>query len=472
MTTFIGRQHELSLLRDLLKKKSSSLVVIRGRRRIGKSRLAEEYSKLFPKTYSFTGLPPTARITSQKQRDELSKQMEQQKITPQQNQDWSDCFFDLAQSCSQGPVLVILDEISWMGSKDPAFLGKLKIAWDQHFKKNPELVMILSGSNSSWIEKNILSSSGFLGRVSLRLHLQELSLSECNRFWDPDKNRIAAYEKLKILSVTGGIPRYLEEILPQKTAEDNIHRMCFTPEGFLFSEFDNIFSDLFSHKSTQYKNIVEQLTNGPLSLSEIAEKLGREKGGDLSDYLSDLCETNFVSRDFNWNIKTGKTGKLYRYRLSDNYLRFYLKHIEPNKNKILNSGYSNLPPAWHSILGLSFENLVLNNKRLLFDLLKIKSQDIILASPYYQTQTLSRKSCQIDLLIQTKFNTLYVCEIKFEKNPIGSSIIQEVQQKIDRLALPKGFSCRSVLIHVGGVTDAVIESDYFSDIIDFTQSLD
>ena len=469
MTAFIGRQHELSLLRDLLKKKSSSLVVIRGRRRIGKSRLAEEYSQSFPKTYSFTGLPPTPRITSQKQRDEFSKQMEQQKITSKAHQDWSDCFFDLAQSCSRGPVLVILDEISWMGSKDPAFLGKLKIAWDQHFKKNPELIMLLSGSNSSWIEKNILSSSGFLGRVSLRLHLQELSLSECNRFWDPDKNRIVAYEKLKILSVTGGVPRYLEEILPQETAENNIHRMCFTPEGFLFSEFDNIFSDLFSHKSVQYKNIVEKLTKGPLSLSEIAGQLGREKGGDLSDYLSDLCETNFVSRDFNWNIKTGKTGKLYRYRLSDNYLRFYLKYIEPNKNRIQNAGFEGLPPAWNSILGLSFENLVLNNKRLLFELLKIKPQDIILASPYYQTQTLSRKGCQIDLLIQTKFNTLYVCEIKFEKNSIGYSIINEVQQKTDRLALPKGFSCRSVLIHVGGVTDAVIESDYFSDVIDFTQ---
>src|SRR3989338_6272020 len=391
MTAFIGRQHELSLLRDLLKKKSSSLVVIRGRRRIGKSRLAEEYSQSFPKTYSFTGLPPTPRITSQKQRDEFSKQMEQQKITSKAHQDWSDCFFDLAQSCSRGPVLVILDEISWMGSKDPAFLGKLKIAWDQHFKKNPELIMLLSGSNSSWIEKNILSSSGFLGRVSLRLHLQELSLSECNRFWDPDKNRIVAYEKLKILSVTGGVPRYLEEILPQETAENNIHRMCFTPEGFLFSEFDNIFSYLFSHKSVQYKNIVEKLTKGPLSLSEIAGQLGREKGGDLSDYLSDLCETNFVSRDFNWNIKTGKTGKLYRYRLSDNYLRFYLKYIEPNKNRIKNAGFEGLPPAWNSILGLSFENLVLNNKRLLFELLKIKPQDIILASPYYQTRSEERR---------------------------------------------------------------------------------
>jgi hypothetical protein len=72
--------------------------------------------------------------------------------------------------------------------------------------------MIISGSNSAWINKNILSSTGFFGRVSLRLLLEELSLPECNMFWEGRSGTISAYEKFKILSVTGGIPRYLEEL--------------------------------------------------------------------------------------------------------------------------------------------------------------------------------------------------------------------------------------------------------------------
>lgn len=69
-------------------------------------------------------------------------------------------------------------------------------------------------------------------------------------------------------------------------------------------------------------------------------------------------------------------------------------------------------------------------------------------------------------MIQTKFGTLYICEIKFAKTVIGASIIQEVQEKINKLNVPKGFSYRPVLIHVNGVTEEVVDRDYFCNIID------
>lgn len=116
-----------------------------------------------------------------------------------------------------------------MGFKDPNFLGNLKTAWDIYFKKNPKLVLILCGS--AWIEKNILSSSGFLGRISYTLTLEELSLPECKEFWNKYDNRISAYEKFKILSVIGGVPRYLEEVIATKTAEENINNLCFKKGG-------------------------------------------------------------------------------------------------------------------------------------------------------------------------------------------------------------------------------------------------
>ncbi len=199
MARFIGREHELARLKDLLQKKSSSLVVIRGRRRIGKSRLAEEFSKEFPKAYFFTALPPEKKITAEMQREKFAELMRQQKIPRVEGNGWGDMFKDVANACKKGRVLVVIDEVSWMGSKDPAFLGNINIAWEQYFKKNPQLVLILSGSNSSWIEKNILSSTGFVGRISLRLHLKELSLPECNRFWGAQQKNISSYEKFKLL---------------------------------------------------------------------------------------------------------------------------------------------------------------------------------------------------------------------------------------------------------------------------------
>ena len=75
-------------------------------------------------------------------------------------------------------------------------------------------------------------------------------------------------------------------------------------------------------------------------------------------------------------------------------------------------------------------------------------------------------------MIQTKFGTLYICEIKFSKNEIGVSVIEEVQEKITALAFPRGFSCRPVLMHVNGVTEDVVDSDYFSAIVDFGKLLE
>lgn len=467
-TPFYGRSEELERLQDLTKKKVSSLIVIKGRRRIGKSRLIYEFSKDI-KTYVFTGLPPTKETTDQTQRDYFVTQMERQlHLKGLKSKEWDDLFWHLAQKTKRGQVLIVLDEINWMGSLDPTFLGKLKSAWDLYFKNNPRLLLILSGSMSSWIDHNILSSTGFMGRTSLELTLEELPLPVCNKFW---RNKpISPYEKFKILSVTGGVPRYLEEIDPNKSAEENIQNLAFKKGGILVEEFDRIFSDLFSKKSDRYKSIVKRLIEGSATLDQISHSIKLEKSGTLSEYLEDLEETGFVAKDPTWNLKDGKESNLCQFRLRDNYLRFYLKHIEPHRTKIMKNRIT-MPPAWFSIMGIQFENLVLNNFKSLFEILKLDSNDIVFDNPYFQRATLTHPSCQIDYLIQDKYHTLYLCEIKFSKEPIGKEVIKEVQEKIKRLYKPKNFSTRPVLIHVNGVDDAVIESDFFAHIINFSQFL-
>lgn len=469
-TPFYGREEELDRLGGLLKKKTSSLAVIKGRRRIGKSRLILEFSKGL-KTFVFTGLPPTENTTAQTQREYFVQQMERLLgVRGIKVDDWGDIFWHLSRATQSKQVLIVFDEINWMGSFDHTFLGKLKSAWDLYFKNNPKLLMILSGSMSSWMDKNILSSTGFLGRISLELTLDELPLSVCNSFWRKKALSISSYDKFKILSVTGGIPRYLEEIDPDLPAENNIYNLAFRKGGLLVEEFDRIFSDLFSSRFLRYKQIVEQLTEGSATLEQICSAINLEKGGTISDYLDDLVETGYIVRDRTWNIKSGKESNLCKFRLRDNYLRFYLRYIEPRRTHIEKSRIA-VPPAWTTIMGIQFENLVLNNFHRAYALLGLDPAEVIYDNPYFQRTTKTHSGCQIDYLIQTKFNTLYICEIKFSKDPVGLSVVKEVQQKMDRLAKPKSFSMRPVLIHVNGVTDAVIESDFFAKIIDFGQFL-
>jgi len=470
-TPFYGRKEELSRLGGLLKKKTSSLVVVKGRRRIGKSRLILEFSKGL-KSLVFTGLPPDEKTTAQTQREYFVQQMERLLgVRGLKADDWGDIFWHLSKATQSKRILVVLDEINWMGSFDHTFLGKLKSAWDLYFKNNPDLLMILSGSMSSWIDENILSSTGFMGRVSLELTLDELPLPVCNLFWRKKVPFVSSYDKFKILSVTGGIPRYLEEIDPDLSAEDNIYNLAFRKGGLLVEEFDRIFSDLFSNRFLRYKQIVERLVEGSATLEQISNAIHLEKGGTISDYLQDLVETGYINRDHTWNIKSGKESNLCKFRLRDNYLRFYLKYIEPKRTQIEKNRVV-IPPAWSSIMGIQFENLVLNNFHRIYELLRLDPGEVIYDNPYFQRPTKTHPGCQIDYLIQSRFNTIFICEIKFSKELIGLSVVREVQQKMNRIVKPKGFSMRPVLVHVNGVTDAVVESDFFANIIDFGQFLE
>jgi len=115
---------------------------------------------------------------------------------------------------------------------------------------------------------------------------------------------------------------------------------------------------------------------------------------------------------------------------------------------------------------------ILNNRKLIHQKLRIHPEDIVADNPYYQRQNARNKGCQIDYLIQTRFNTLFVCEIKFSKDEIKTPVISEVKDRINRLAVPRGYSCLPVLIHINGVTKNVMEADYFLECIDFSEFIE
>jgi len=470
---FIGRKSELGLLKGLRDKNTSSLVVVYGRRRIGKSSLIEEFGKT-SKFYVFTGIAPQDNTTKETQLDEFSEQLSKQFATEKkQFTDWGRAFSELASYTTSGEITILLDEITWMGNKDSNFLGKLKNAWDLEFKKNNRLILVLCGSVSSWINKNILLNTGFYGRISLKIHLKEMPLSDCNRFWSDKK--IAAEEKLKILSVTGGIPKYLEEIKTNISAEENIKQLCFLREGLLFNDFDYIFSALLERKSQYYEEIVTLLSDGKIEYSKIVQNLQSSKGGMLSTYIDELLISGLVEKDYTWQFKTGKISKFSKYRLADNYLRFYIKYIRPNISKILNNQFSDQSlgslPSYSSMMGYQIENLVLNNRKDIKNLIGIYPDEVVFDNPYFQRPTERHKGCQVDYMIQTRFGTLYLCEIKFSRDVIRKDIIEEIEKKIKNLAIPKNFSIRPVLIHTSWVHDNVLDSNYFAKIINLSDLL-
>lgn len=468
---FIGRKTELGELHKLKNKNSASLIVVHGRRRIGKSTLLAEFGRSFESFYEFQGLGPREYQTNQQQLDNFALMLKSFFGLPGfKFADWSEAFETLAELSKSQNCLIILDEISWMAQHDADFSGKLKIAWDTRFKKNPKVILALCGSVSSWIEKNILGDTDFVGRISWSQNLSPLKISDCNGFWGKRSSRISSHEKLTFLSVTGCIPKYLEEMIVTDHATDNIARLCFRPTGYLYQDFEKIFNDVFNKRSLIYKNILSHLVNEKLDAASLATKMGQYQSGDLTEYLQDMCHAGFVARDYSWDF-SGQRTKLSRYRIKDNYLRFYLKYIDPRKEQIekgiFNRKMSSLDTllAWDAIRGLQFENLVLDNTLDIIDALGIEHKNIIQYGSFFQTQTKKRQGCQIDLMILDKYQTVYLCEIKF-KREIGREVINDVQEKIKRLERPKYISVRPILIYSGELSTALLQDDFFDKTFD------
>lgn len=475
MGKFVGRAWELEKLREFSQRNQAGLVVCHGRRRIGKSTLIEQFSLhhcLESKFIELYGLAPRENLENKSQLDHFGELLGLCfELPPFNFSNWNMAFDTLASLTQKERTIILLDEISWMADQDKDFAGKLKGAWDTKFKKNDRLILFLCGSVTTWIDENILQDKGFMGRVSLTLTLEELPLFECNQFWNRS-SLISSYEKFKILGVTGGVPRYLEEIKANKSAEENIKRLCFDREGVLFNEFDKIFQDIFGKRASEYRQIVQALTHGHCEINEICEKVNTSSTGSFIKKLNQLCLSGFLAHDYVWNLQ-GKKTQAGKYRLKDNYLRFYLKYVEQKKDLIEKGLYQELYleelPEWETMMGLQFENLVLNQLKQIIALLNIPPASIVSASPYFQKATTRTKACQIDLLIQTKY-TLYVCEIKF-KRKIGRIVIDEVLSKLQKLKVPETVTVRPVLIYEGELSREIPKENFFSHIIKFDDLL-
>ncbi len=467
---FYGRENDIADLDGLWRKRTASLVTCRGRRRIGKSTLIEEFARRSgARLIEIAGEAPRKGMTNQDQLRSFSRQLDEQIGTPASSPpvDWLEAFSRLDKAIDRRKTVVLLDEISWMGQFDPDFAGELKTAWDTRFKKHTPLVFVLCGSVSTWISENILNSTGFVGRASQNLTLGELPLDCCARFWGKAAERIAASEIIDVLSVTGGVPRYLEEVDPALSAAENIRRMCFLPKAILRDDFSKIFNSVFGENAMTKRKILDALASAPRTLSEIAAQMGVERSGVISKHLSELEIAGFIAEDAGLNPATGRDAKCVRYRISDNYTRFYLRYVKPNGNTIDRGAFrfSSLEalPGWDTIMGLQFENLVIGNLPALLSRLGLDRTFIKSAAPWRQLPTARKKGCQIDLLIQGE-KTVYVVEMK-RRRVITPDVSDEVAEKVKALAMPRGISVRTALVYDGRLSPRVEAEGFFDALV-------
>ena len=194
----------------------------------------------------------------------------------------------------------------------------------------------------------------------------------------------------------------------------------------------------------------------------------RTSGGTLSAAVADLESAGFLRRDVSFDPGTGDAQpRAIKYRIGDNYLRFFLKYIKPAQSQIEKGLYRHVPleslQAWDTIMGLQFENLVLDNLPALLEAIGLVNVPILNAGPFFRAKTQRRPGCQVDLLLRTK-QAVYVFETQFRRR-IDPSVIAEVKGKVARLGISPDLTVRTDLIYQDELHPEIPEADYFDHLV-------
>jgi AAA+ ATPase superfamily predicted ATPase len=459
---FLGREEELKLLEEKYRSNKSELIVIYGRRRVGKSALVENFLQSKKLVYRFEGLENEKNsVQIEEFIKEISIQLKDQFLMQTKFQSWSEVFEFLTQRVfsQAGRKIIFLDEFQWMATGHSKIVSLLKSYWDRHWSKQ-DVMLILCGSVASFMINKVINSKALYGRINSQILLKQLDPSVAAKFF---KGKRSKEEILLYLMLFGGIPKYLEEIDLNKSIKQNINALCFSPRGFLFNEADKIFYNQF-RETKIYIRIVKLLKDQACTFNEVSQKLQMVSGGGLKLYLSNLEQAEIIRSYTSYDMS--QTSKFRKYRLSDEYLIFYYKFIEPNLEHISESNSKNLfstlvEKTWDPWLGFSFERFCLKNAYYLADKMNFADEVIHAASFYGKGDS----KFQIDLIYKRSDKVLTICEIKYQDSPISSKIIPEFERKLALLEKPKGFSIEKALISLYGADKSLKDAEYFNHIL-------
>ncbi|MCK5809177.1 hypothetical protein KAH37_09355, partial [bacterium] len=273
------------------------------------------------------------------------------------------------------------------------------------------------------------------------------------------KNRRSREEVLKYLLVFGGVPKYLEEINLKQSFNQNMNSLCFSVNSSMIKEIDKIFYAQFRDAEI-YVQIVRLLRDSLLTHTEIAAKCGKKSGGSLKKILQHLEDAEIIRAHFtfdrNWNAKYKK------YKLSDEYLTFFFKYMNPYLKTIAAGEQSKLfemmvESSFSVWLGFAFEKFCLKHAFYLAEKMGFADQ-VIAYAPYFRKED---EGFQIDLIYKRVDKVITICEMKYHAKPIGVSVVKEMERKINLLKKPRGFTVEKALISLYGPDKHLESMGYF-----------
>ncbi|MFI4957235.1 MAG: ATP-binding protein [Gammaproteobacteria bacterium] len=446
MLTIVGRDDEQAVLESAYQSNRPEFIAVYGRRRVGKTYLIRNHFANKPGTAFFyaTGTKDgslSEQITNFT--DEISRTFLYAGAKLALEKNWRDTLKTLTDNINAATdkkkIVLFIDEFPWMVTRNSKLLQTLEYYWNHHWSRDPRIKLIICGSSSGWILKNIINNKGGLhNRVTRVIHLEPFDLNKTKKYLTYEKIKLTNEQIVHIYMVLGGIPYYLSRVASGLSATQVIEDLSFKKDSFMLSEFNNLYATLFG-AAEMHINLARIIASHRYGIGQedIATQMGTiSSGGRLTTWLNDLEQAGFIIRFKPFSH--GKRG--IHYKMIDEYSLFYFHWLEPLSGSLLDRGMRKgywesiqQSPSWHSWAGYAFELVCYKHIPQISKGLNISPTALPYTWKYAPHKNSQEQGAQIDLLFDRNDDSITLCEIKYTEKPyaIDKQYAQRLQQKID-----------------------------------------
>ena len=465
MSTLIGREEETQALARYMNSGKAEFIALYGRRRVGKTFLVLHY---FKGKFAFD----TSGIIGGTKKDEMDAfyaSLLNYGYKGSKPENWMEMFAALRtvlnDSKTRGRKVIFLDELPCFDTRCSGFVKALDFFWNNWASRQDNIMLVVCGSATSWMVRNIINSKGGLhNRITHEIHLHAFTLKETRQFlwkknmkWD---NILIA----QVYMIMGGIPYYLDMLDETKSLSENIDTLFFHKDAMMKSEYARLYNSLFNDPKP-YVDVIGALAANKKGLTrkEIAERIHTSNNGHLSTILEDLENCDFIRGYYTLGKQIKTNGQIFQ--LIDQYSLFY--HYF-GKLKTRDEHYWTFTlgtPTQNTWYGLAFERLAMAH---IPQILAAMHSDRMHTEYYSWRSNTTTKPAQIDLVIEQADGITNICEAKYSSREFTldkkeySNIIKR-RDNFDN-ATNGERTLRLVLITTKGLK-ANIHADLFNNVV-------
>lgn len=427
---FIGRKDELDKFNRYYESSKFEMLIIYGRRRVGKTRLLTEFIKdknaiyyVAEENNDFRNREKFAKIAMNHFEDDLNVKFEE----------WEDIFKYIAKNIGDEKLVLVIDEFPYIALSNLSFLSMLQNTID-HELLDKSILLILCGSSISFMENDVVShKSPLYGRKTGQLKIESFDYYDVAKFFPEYKSE----DKIKIYGVLGGIPHYLIKFDEKYTVEENIIKYILDASSFLYDEPNNLLHQELRNPAI-YNAIIEAIAGGASRLNEIATKIN-EMPTKTSKYIKSLLELRILKRVVPINKEKSKKSI---YLINDNLYKFIYRYVYSNRSMIeQNLGemvyYKKIEPDLSRYLGKVFEDVCLEymirkNRKIELEFIVEKF------GIWWGNNPIKMKQEEIDIVGLSENKCIY-CECKYRNEKLGIKVYEKLVERSNLIPKEKMY---------------------------------